>query len=267
MRTSPGHARTAFTLLELLVVMAIIAVLAALLLPALSRARAQARSAACRDRLHQMGLALQMYLNENEGRYPLIVSLPDRFHGNPTSANWFNKLEPFYPPRWTERTYHCPGYKGAITSGESTAHDPFGSYAYNWRGVRGYARQTGPEVNLGLGTAVYDVVHHPIRNQPPTPEPQVVAPSEMFAIGESRFRQETKQFDQADGVAAMFCGYLRSRDGKAVAFPRRHGNNYNQLFCDGHISALAPSVLFNPTNSAPMWNNDHLPHPELWPPY
>jgi prepilin-type N-terminal cleavage/methylation domain-containing protein len=53
-----------FTLTELLVVIAIIAILAALLLPALSGAKKQGQSAACKNHLHQMGLALKMYTTD-----------------------------------------------------------------------------------------------------------------------------------------------------------------------------------------------------------
>jgi len=126
-------AESGFTLIELLVVIAIVGILAALLLPALASVRSRAQSTTCKNHLRQMGLALQMYLNDHN-RYPYLRSLPEPGDADPVEAQnnrwWWAKLASYYPVQWTDSKYHCPGYKGAIT-GFASGHDPFGSYAYN----------------------------------------------------------------------------------------------------------------------------------------
>jgi prepilin-type N-terminal cleavage/methylation domain-containing protein/prepilin-type processing-associated H-X9-DG protein len=86
MRLSRTSERRAFTLIELLVVIAIIAILAALLLPALSRARQRASATACLSNVKQIGIASRLYADENGD------TLPRSTH---TGQSWVNTLQPY----------------------------------------------------------------------------------------------------------------------------------------------------------------------------
>jgi prepilin-type processing-associated H-X9-DG protein len=116
-----------------------------------------------------------------------------------------------------------------------------------------------PPGNFGLGPAVRRAFH--VRT---TGAAQVKVPSEMFSIGESRFLNQ-KTNGCPGGRDELQCGWLQYPANFAFD-PARHGKNYNQLYCDGHVAGMNPRVLFNPTNTAVMWNYDHEAHPELWMP-
>ncbi|HVM46435.1 MAG TPA: DUF1559 domain-containing protein [Candidatus Acidoferrum sp.] len=73
---NPASDRQAFTLVELLVVIAVVALLAALLLPALASAREKSRKAACISNLRQLGIAVQSYASDNEGKIPYGPKAP-----------------------------------------------------------------------------------------------------------------------------------------------------------------------------------------------
>jgi prepilin-type N-terminal cleavage/methylation domain-containing protein len=89
----PAALVRAFTLIELLVVIAIIAILAAMLLPALAKAKEKARQISCISNLKQMGIALTMYVNDNGEYYP-IASYVDSLGNN---VDWPKELGPYLP--------------------------------------------------------------------------------------------------------------------------------------------------------------------------
>lgn len=95
----------AFTLIELLVVIAIIGLLASLLLPALARTRETGRSAACLSNLHQIGLGLQIYAQENGN---LLPKMYDRAtNGGANSGPYFDQVMlPFVGG--VSNVFHCP---------------------------------------------------------------------------------------------------------------------------------------------------------------
>jgi prepilin-type N-terminal cleavage/methylation domain-containing protein len=87
-----------FTLIELLVVIAIIAVLAAMLLPALNRARTAAENTQCRNNLRQWGIAIPTYIGDF-GAYPPYSEPPSLDF--PLGASWFEVLRPYTRANWT----------------------------------------------------------------------------------------------------------------------------------------------------------------------
>jgi prepilin-type N-terminal cleavage/methylation domain-containing protein/prepilin-type processing-associated H-X9-DG protein len=94
----------AFTLVELLVTMSIIALLAALLLPTLGRGKESGRVAACQSNLHQIGVALQLYVDDNKNIMPIMYD----YKTNQAATNQTNINVVLAPQLGSTNVLRCP---------------------------------------------------------------------------------------------------------------------------------------------------------------
>ena len=245
-KNSKTRLSCAFTLTELLAVLAVIGILAALLLPAISNAKKKAQQIQCVGNLRQIGVALQSFVAANQA-YPSFFATLNSDSDTPLERTWMGQLErggfDVSKPRTnflTEGVWRCPTAKRG-------AHWPsnqiLSSYGYNVYGVNPVGNHTN---NLALG--LHGRFDSKLETFVPVAESEVVSPSQMMAIGDSF-------------SGAAFFMRLKSLE-KTESVPSRHERKVNVVFCDGHVESPFLKYLFGDTsdNALARWNRDHQPH-------
>ncbi|MBC7286871.1 MAG: DUF1559 domain-containing protein [Armatimonadetes bacterium] len=131
--------RRGFTLIELLVVIAIIAILAAILFPVFARAREKARQASCQSNLKQIGLALAMYVQDYDERWPSGNPVNNGDPGDTSLRlgwrGWIsNGLRPYTK---NQQLFQCPSRNSGWFADPWNNNQPV-SYCYNYIALWGY---------------------------------------------------------------------------------------------------------------------------------
>ncbi len=262
MRNAPGN-RSAFTLVELLVVIGIIAVLVAVLLPVLGRAREAANSVVCQSNLRQIGQGVQMYAND-WGNHVLPYAVnwylwPDVLfmNGYVKGGNWRALHEPDDPVRKAERNsltgrsvFRCPSGLDFLTDpatfGPIRSNSASGStfrrtqYIETWYAANAYDAASGMDDRSDFGT--FPMRHHP--KEITTNDRKVGLGWDYRLHKLNQIRRPSELLLIADGWIAL----ARRPYSLNLRHPRWRGAN--ALFADGHVQSITKDQV--PTSAQEM---------------
>lgn len=256
-RHSP--AQSAFTLVELLVVIGIIAVLLGMLLPSLAAGRRSANAVVCLGNLRQIGTAVLMYAQDNKGYLPRVSM----------TARSKPPLEPFFVRPWGEAimpylgkgdfdpnaadagdtikslflgVYRCPG--DAVHMNENWTYSA-ANYAALYKGHWSYGRNVIFDYNEYWGAPPWN---------PGVPYKECHKLSQILRASETILFAEINATSMSD----HFMVDEWNLDGSDNTVDQtRHGNKANYIFCDGHAAPEQFKDMFDPphgiNNFDPQW--------------
>jgi prepilin-type processing-associated H-X9-DG protein/prepilin-type N-terminal cleavage/methylation domain-containing protein len=237
----------AFTLLELLVVIAVIALLASLLLPVLSAAKRRAGQATCLNNQKQLGLGMQMHVQDNNDTFPGIAS---RHYGDHpedwicwrTDTNTYPSFEksPILTsiPGLQKPSLRCPLDASDNDRLANVFSDGYGIYPFSYS-FNGYGLDNNG-YNLGMSTVV-DTSSGTTRKYPFN-EAAVRNPSQKIMLAEEPGSSGARESEGGDAAPICDGRWIPSDYANNATDPltTRHGGKADVTFADGHVVAVTP---------------------------
>jgi prepilin-type N-terminal cleavage/methylation domain-containing protein/prepilin-type processing-associated H-X9-DG protein len=218
-----------FTLVELLVVISIIALLVSILMPALGKARAQARQVLCASNLKQIGLGIEIFVADSEGfKYPQQRLPVGTWNVGEQENHWWLAIR-----RYVDSEFISPNPNA---SSETVGHCP--NHTESPPGVDYYSYVGNSNIMTNAGAGVFNPPEKPIAAS------SVMFPSEKVIV----FEIHTPSTIPWTANAWMSGGWLKPSgwNGSGPIYPfgiQTHGHVSNFLFCDGHVESVHGDTL------------------------
>jgi len=233
---------SAFTLIELLVVIAIIAILASLLLPALARAREEARKAACKENCSQIGKAIYAYTQNNEEYFPF--SWNAAFGRQNLSKDSMTSIANIYPEYlYTVKSFRCP----------STENEPYTlqnlpeGYPW-WDGTNPNTRDSLTRTYVGDSNGNGEIDMGELNALTSSEAAKYAFSQRNYTLVDSSYGYDCRLYPAAVSnhaiLADMDGSYQKNRDTST----QNHTGGQNVLYVDGSVKFQTTNYVSNDVN-------------------